>query len=568
MPRARRSLVLVFAIALWAAPVAAQGDPVEQLIALVSARPEGMSEDEWRVKRREAAIELGRRRDRRAVPALIKVIETEEFDIVVEHAIDALANIGDRRAVPVLQQVAGDSDRDPDARQKARAALARLGADEQPTAPPPDDDDDDDDDGGVSTNVGDRVLGGGQPVELPDAPVFPSDTLAASDRLIFALGQMSFSYDTIRDIPSLDGDARAAYERIRERERLGLDLGIDVGVAGGYVDFPGPDNGSRTIVADVRARGEARAYFGERPLFAMAALGLGSGLTLVKVARPADQGDDTREYRVSVDGTFTLGLGYGRVLERGDEIRLRRIELALREARLLGRPITASLAEKIMAAWWSLRGEISAHAQLVATISLLREAGVLLEAPDPTTTYKILQILIDGQLSVRPDGFQIAGGISETVLVRDDSLGLEDGRVENVIARARFGSQRRDGLQEVIGEAAARYRILAADGDPTPWLAVASTALRRYMYTDTFDPIGALEIGAEAGLSDDGFDGSSIASRLAARLGWLFALSRFSRVRIAGEVAVESGELFVGASLTAAYGYLDVSFIGRPAAME
>lgn len=573
MSAARQSIALaLIVLAALAAPATAQGDPVEQLIALLGSKPQGMGSDEWRVKRREAAIELGRRGDRRAVPALIQVIETEEFDIVVEHAIDALAKIGDQRAVPVLQKVAGDSDRDADARRKARAALDKLGASAAgPTRDP--DPKDDGDAGGLPRGLGDRVLGGGAAgsgrVELPDAPAFPADTLAASERLIFGIGELTLSYDTIREIPALAGDATAAYERIRERERYGLDLAVNAGITGGSIDFPGPDNGSRTLALDVRARGEARAYFGG-PIFAMAALALGTAATLVKIARPAGEGDDTSEVRLGLDGTLTVGAGYGRVLERGAEIRLRRIELALREARMLGRPITASLAEKILAVWWSLRGEISAHKQLIATISLLRDAGVLLETPDPTTTYKILRILEDGQLAVRPNGLQIAVGISETGLTRDITLDLEEGRVENVIARARFGSQRRDGLQELIGEAAARYRILANedDGDPTPWLAVASAAFRRYMYTDTFDPIGALEIGAEVGASDDGFDDSPIASRVAGRIGWLFAFSRFSRVRIAGDVALESGELFVGASLTAAYGFLDVSFIGRPAAME
>lgn len=568
MPAARRRLILAIplAVALLARVAAAQGDPVEQLIAILNTKPDGMGEDEWKEKRREAAIELGRRGERKAVDALIKVIETEEFDIVAEHAIEALGKIGDKRAIPVLQKVAGDNDRDPDARRKARAALDKLGGAE---APPPggDDDGDDDDDGGGFGRVGGRVLGGGK-VEVPEPPVFPEDTLAASERLIFGLGALSFEYDSLRDSPAFSGDATAAYERIRERERLGLDLSVDAGVAGGTIDFPGGGSASRFAVIDVRGRAEARAYFGPQAIFALAALDLGAATTYIRVNRPI-MGGDTNVTRVGLDATITVGGGFGRVLERGDEIRLRRIEKALRDGRVLGRKITKDLAEKILAMWWSLRGEISTHKQLVATVSMLRDAGVLLEEPSASTTYEILRILEDGQLASRPDGLQVALGISETLITRDDDLGLEEGRIENVIARARYGLQRPDGENEIVGQGAARYRILANqdDGDPTPWVAVASAAYRRYMYNDTFDPVGALELGAELGASDDGNDGDSVAGRVGGRIGWLFALSRFSRVRIAGEMAIEAGEIFIGASLEAAYGFIDVSFIGKPGAL-
>ncbi len=53
--------------------------------------------------------------------------------------------------------------------------------------------------------------------------------------------------------------------------------------------------------------------------------------------------------------------------------------------------------------------------------------------------------------------------------------------------------------------------------------------------------------------------------RSGGRIGWLWAPSRFNRFRLSASVAVEAGEIFVGANFEASYGFLDVGFIGRGA---
>jgi hypothetical protein len=529
-------------------------------------KPANLSTEEWKEKRRNAARELGRRRERAAVPALIEVVEAEKFDIVAEHAIEALAAIGDERALEPLRAAADDGDRDPDGRQAARRALERLGAaaDARRAAEAEGPSQGGEPGSRVGPGPGDRVLGGAD-LETPQAPEFPDDTLAASEQLTLVLGGLRFSYDSLRDIPALDGDAVGRYRRLVERTDIGFDYGIEAGVVAGALDFPGDDSASRTGAVSGRGDAEIRFYFAEPPLFVLAAGAANTSLTAVKIDRPAGDGEDTNEIRLGIDLTATAGLGIGRVLERGEELRVRRIAQALRQRRLLGRPITPELTESLLATWWSLRGAISPRQQLLATIEILRHAGVLLDEPDPATTYELLQILLDGNLVSRPDGMSGAIGISETLLVRDDALDLEDGRVENVIARGRYGAQGPDGLQEIVGQAAARYRILAGDDD-APWLVLASASYRRFLYTDAFDPIGGVEIGAEIGASDDG-DDSSIATRIGGRVGWIFALNRASRLRIAADAALESGELFVGASIEASYGFLDVSFIGAPASL-
>jgi len=280
---------------------------------------------------------------------------------------------------------------------------------------------------------------------------------------------------------------------------------------------------------------------------------------------------DLSEVYFGLDAGVAVGGGFGRLLEIGEAIRIRRIEAMLRRNRALGRPITGDLAERLLRTWWALRGEQGAHRRLTATIAILREAGVLLGEPDASLTYQILQILLDGQLQRRPSGLDIQLGVAEAYLVRDDVLPVEDGRIESLFANARFGRQSGSGENEIIGQATARYRILPEEDDgmgvpdPTPWAVVAQATWRNYFYNTWSDPIGALEIGAEVGASTDGFENSDVASRVGGSVGWLFSPNRASQLRIAGQGRLESEEIFVGAVFEARYGFLDAVFVGSSA---
>ncbi len=81
---------------------AQEDDRVSDLIELVRKRPSGKDRDTWRDERRDAARELGTLGDTRAVPVLIDIVKTEQFDAVGEIAIVSLGKLGDERAVPVL----------------------------------------------------------------------------------------------------------------------------------------------------------------------------------------------------------------------------------------------------------------------------------------------------------------------------------------------------------------------------------------------------------------------------------------------------------------------------------
>src|SRR5262249_59461232 len=112
-----------------AAPAAAQPADVATQIKLIETQPAGMDRATWKDRRRDAARKLGQSKDRRAVAVLIKLAETETFDIIGEIAIEGLGNLGHPAAAPVLQRIVGDPSGDKSQKELARKALAKLGPD-------------------------------------------------------------------------------------------------------------------------------------------------------------------------------------------------------------------------------------------------------------------------------------------------------------------------------------------------------------------------------------------------------------------------------------------------------
>jgi hypothetical protein len=291
-------------------------------------------------------------------------------------------------------------------------------------------------------------------------------------------------------------------------------------------------------------------------------------------------GNQRKDTRAHADIQVALGGGYGRVLDVGGAIRVRRLARTLDAARALGKQIDAATAKRLQLAWWSLRGESSTYPALVATVAILREAGVLLGEPDAGLTYEILNVLRDTQLYVRPSGLDVQLAFGEGYLIRPafdpmdpgtSPAPIEDGRVEQLLVSAGYGQQLQDDKAELSGTAFARLRLFAPDTQPSPWALGATARLRRFTYGEHGDPLGAFDVAGTLTLSDDGCSvedemnnncTNSAAMRLEGQLGFSLWPNQASAIRLAATVAADSGELFIGASLAATYGLLDATFAG------
>ncbi len=255
------------------------------------------------------------------------------------------------------------------------------------------------------------------------------------------------------------------------------------------------------------------------------------------------------------------------MLDVGARLRIRALEARLRRDRSLGRPIDDAVAAKLQATWWALRRDRTGFRQLAATVTILREAGVLLGEPLSATTYELLEVLRDPSFDGRADGVDVNLVFGEGYLLREDEPGVPEGRLEMVFVRAKL-ARNLSLASDVSAHLDGRYRILAPEGTPAPWRLAVGGTWRRFVHGDHAELLGGLDVGAELIASDDDLDETDLGLALGGTVGWSATFNRASRIRIGADARIDAGELFVGASLTASYGWLDAGFArGVPAGL-
>ncbi len=585
-----RTVVVMCLVAMAATSVHAQAPAdVPALIKLIDNQPADMDRAAWKDKRRDAARKLAQSKDKRAVPVLMKLAEHATFDIIGEIAIEGLGTLGDQAAVSTLQKIVGDTSRDKGQRDLARKSLAKLGASADVPAT-----------GGgtgsggsgletgggegsgaattgagnADTGVG-SVLGSGSSgagsllgthtsTEIPPLPELPDDTIAAYDRLTFAGGTASFAYDTIRKELDFNADVSGLYQRRIERQSMAWGIDVGAGVVTGVVN---PTGAPQTRGAEITANADGEVRFYSGGAYAVGKASVALQTTYVSDTEQ-NMGNNLDLTTSQADLEVALGAGYGRVLDIGAAIRVRRLGRALDAARALGKPIDAATSKKLQLTWWALRGERSAYRQLVVTIAILREAGVLLGEPDSGLAYEILNVLRDTQLFVRPSGFDaqlaVGGGYLRVPagLVAQD---YENGQIEQLLASVGYGVQLDDDKLEFSGTAYGRLRLFAGNdtnnnANPSPWGAGVSGTMTRFTYGEHGDPFGAFDLTGIVAVSDPDRMGLDKGSSITGQLGFTLLMNQASGIRLAAQVVEDSGTFQIGAQLQGTYGLLDGTF--------
>jgi hypothetical protein len=587
---------MIVGVLVCAAVAEAQPVSVPELVKLIENQPTDMDRSVWKEKRRDAAKKLAQSKDKKAAPELEKLADSENFDIIGEIAIEGLGTLGDPSAVPTLQRIANDSSREKSSRDLAVKALKKLGAsvDAGPAKPPekpaerpaerPNDKPPEKpvtgletntggegsasvvvaDSGAVDHNTGSKLLDSGaapKSEEMPGVPELSDDTLAAYDRITFAGGTASFAYDTDRKRLDAAADVAGLWQHRVERESMAWGADAGAHLVTGLINPPGRAQ-SRGVQLDVNGDGEARFYAGS------GMYGVGKGavslqLDYISDTDPTNPMNDFKETTTQADLDVAVGGGYGRVLDVGAAIRVRRLARTLDAARALGKPIDAATSKKLQLMWWALRGERSTFRSLVATVAILREAGILLGEPDAGLAYEILNVLRDTQLFVRPSGLDLQLTVGESYLRRPDGLvaqNFENGRVEQLLFNAGYGTQLDDDKLEIAGTAYARYRLFAADGTPVPYGAGATAHVTRFTYGDHGDPLGMFDLTGTIDVSTDDRMGTDKGLVLEGQLGFTMLFNTASGLRLAASIAEDGGTIFLGANLQATYGLLDAVF--------
>jgi hypothetical protein len=566
-------------------PHVAHADSVDvpALIKLVDTEPADMDRSAWKEKRREAARKLAESKDKRAVPVLIKLADTETFDIIGEIAIEGLGTLGDPSAIPTLQKIVGDPSRDKGQRDLAKKSLAKLGASAQasapapappptpapatptpaPTtdtglennaAPPPD------------TSSGSKLIdSGAPPAQVPtELPQLDDDVLAAYDRVTFAAGAANLSYDTKSKELQAAGNVNGLWQKRVEREQYAW--GVDVGgsFVGGLIN---PQGRAQTRGADLNVDGDCEGRFYSHGFYGIGRVAVDLDTQYIGAIDATNANNDFKQTLTDADLQVALGVGYGRELDVGGAIRVRRLSRALDANRALGKPIDAATAKKLQLTWWSLRAERSTYRALLATIAILREAGVLLGEPDAGVTYEILNVLRDTYLYQRLSGFDANVEFGEGYLRRPAMIvsdGYENGRVEQLLVNVGYGIQLDDDKLQLVATGYARDRLFAPSmpiQQTSPFAIGASATATRFTYGDHGDQFGAVDLTASVEYSGgDVPTMSDTAAALALQLGFTYLINQASGLRLAAQVGEDDGVYMVGATFTATYGLLDGTF--------
>lgn len=533
-----------------------------QLLELLRKKPAGLNKDAWRAQRREAARELGRLRERRAVPALLQIVRRERFDVILEIAIDALGNIRDRRAAEPLKKLLHDPSLDAYVRDAVASALKKIGAGRKtaprrprrprrpkqpqtPTEP-------------IQEPVGshNRYLFGALPklkLELPD-----DDVLAKASVLELAGSTGEFSWDSGSERTTASLALATRYRLQIERTKLGLTIDGSGQLGFGLDNPPGDDNTAWLFDHALQLNPELRYYPFQNDaakLFGQITAGIGYGMI---VASPANSLENRVDFAARL--SVAVAPGWGRILDIGPRLRLRRVERVLRRAGLLeGNAIDEATGRALMQLWYQLRNTIGTYAQLGYTLRILEGAGALGAKVDPATAYRLVRILDDPQLIGRRDGLmaRLGYGYARTLVkdLGDDDLGFLFGDVEYL---RQVGTTR-----ELGGRLSFYWSHL---GSPDTYNVSFRSFYHWYLYNRAFDPLGAIGATVEAGISNQPGSGFSDGG-----VGWqVLAGGSYTRLftrgtRLSGTLQVGGGRrgAIVLVSLEARYGVAAGAFVAH-----
>jgi hypothetical protein len=541
----------------------ARADRRETLLKLLQRKPRRMATETWREQRREAARELGRLKETRAVPSLLKIIDSERFDVILEIAIDALGEIGDKRAVDPLKRLLDDPSLDAYVRDAAASALNKLqrgGGRPPPTPPGPQP---------VPRPLTPRTTPTGedeQPVDWQKAEAFPhlaqlgstkpeEGTIARSSTLDLVVGSSRLAWDGRAQRTDVAFDLRSRVRHQLERRKLGYTID---GVADLGFDFADPPDqeSAWTLGHGLQINPEVRFYPFSRDLpqlFGQISGGAGYGLTWAKVPFAPDK-------RFAFAGTVTAagGPGYGRLLDIGPRLRLKRVERVLRKAGLLEQPIDKLVATELIATWYRLRDTLGSYHLLGHTLQLLRRAKLLAERPvDPATTYRLVRILDDPQLDHRISGVMARVGYGYARhLIKD----ADDRTLAFFYTTCDWHQQR--GTTRALG-ATMRFFYNMWDEPDTFNLQLKGT-YDWYLYNRAFDAVGAITATVDLGLNRQpgaALEDGGLGYRLLGGLSYSRFHTRAARLSASLLGGAQSGGGLIMLTVEAAYGFARGAFV-------
>lgn len=253
--------------------------------------------------------------------------------------------------------------------------------------------------------------------------------------------------------------------------------------------------------------------------------------------------DDNETYWINLSYTnAAFGVGLGRVLNVSPATRLRKIEKYLLERKYISRSIPTDVGNTILLHWYELRNEVGYYKHIAYSLKILQERGFLERSLDYRATYAIQQMIRDGQLNRRDEGWMAAAFLNINPWVSvdrhtdvDHMEWLGTGIIYNY---SRVLSE--DNVFSVEGTLHADPGVMDS---PLSWLVFnTNPSYSYYFYNEYMDPLGSLRVGGwfQLGTAFDDW-------------GFAFAYPAFSDLSDLIFMPIEDGEISIELGGTATY---------------
>ena len=298
--------------------------------------------------------------------------------------------------------------------------------------------------------------------------------------------------------------ANARYRLHMEGTRWAYD--VQAGVDGRFSSETGPDDDAALDFGGRTLSGLYKYFLDPkgRPFYGFGQLGASGAQVTWR---------DDRDSVWMLPLRITAGVGLGRAYSIEPLIRVAKIERTLRQVGALDGPIPPAVAAKIVWAWWELKNRIGQQEQLLYTLKILHEEGLLKGGVDQAAVYAMGRSLRESQYIGRRKG-------------RDTRLGLRTGAALSSAGERMWTWVLQAEHEEVINVS------LDADLTLTPLIAVAlrdddvgdnvapghflpfsgllqkrcllslPARYRIFAYDDVYNRTGALALRASLGFAD------------------------------------------------------------------
>lgn len=198
---------------------------------------------------------------------------------------------------------------------------------------------------------------------------------------------------------------------------------------------------------------------------------------------------------------FLPGLGYGRLLNYGPSIRLKKVEMVLRREGLLEDRIPEDVGDLIVQQWYELRNEIGYHRHLQYTFKALQDAGLLKVEPNLATTYAVLQILSDPSLDLRRKGLLALTNLDFWIqLFKFKDKDLEELKNMNLMMSLTYGSlPTQDQQFQLTSNLMVDLGVM--DSQFVWFLWHTRPRFEWFLYNRVMDPVGSVELSTSFALA-------------------------------------------------------------------